>query len=157
MNTAIKSIIVAANNPICLTQIKNGIFGPTSSRIKLILNTKKGNEMNTLNKLIGLCFVALLSLFVACGQEAATEETATEEAATEEAATETEVAEEADAAGEELAEHVCNEGCSAEGCKLLCGEKGHECTEECGHDHSEEGESEEGETEEAAAEETIEG
>ncbi|NQY11542.1 MAG: hypothetical protein HRT71_18745 [Flavobacteriales bacterium] len=102
--------------------------------------------MKTLKTLIGLGLVALMSMMVACGDAAepaaegdaqAQEETSTtEEAEPEVAGSEAEAV--------ELAEHVCNDGCSAESCNLVCGEKGHECTDAChaGHDHGTEGEAE---------------
>lgn len=41
------------------------------------------------------------------------------------------VEEEEEEATEELAEHKCNEACTDDGCNFMCGEAGHECSDEC--------------------------
>jgi hypothetical protein len=88
-----------------------------------------------MKKLLTMLMVAGIFSLVACGpseeEKAAAEaeaaamveemmgsmEEAIEEVATEEVT--------------ELAEHVCNDKCTADACYTTCGEKGHECTDAC--------------------------
>lgn len=90
----------------------------------------------TVKKVMYLFAVVLLAGLTACGgaeNEAAAEAEAQEaidnmtdmlEEAVEEAADEA-------AAEGELAEHVCNDDCTEEGCSFKHGEMGHECTDAC--------------------------
>ncbi len=84
-----------------------------------------------MKKVYLLLFAMGMFTFVACNQGTQEgEETSTE---TEEAVEEVvEQAEEpAVEEAEVLAEHVCNDNCTEEGCNFLCGEKEHVCSDEC--------------------------
>jgi len=98
-------------------------------------------------------FLSIVCVFAICGLVACGPSEEEKAAAQEEAetavndmmdnleATMDEAVEGAEEAVEEteglLAEHACNDECSEEeGCNLVCGEKGHECSDSCG-DHAE--------------------
>jgi len=107
-----------------------------------------------MKKMFTMLMVACIFSLVACGPTPE-EQTATEAESTEKVEGVEAVSEEpAEApAGEELADHVCNDNCTADACSFKHGEKGHTCDESChgdkeghdhDHDHDEEGHSEEG-------------
>ena len=97
-----------------------------------------------MKKVYLLLFAIGMFTFVACNQGTQEgEETSTE---TEEAVEEVveEVVEPAAKEPEMLAEHVCDDNCTEEGCHFLHGEKGHVCSDECKtHEEGEQGEGEE--------------
>ena len=96
-----------------------------------------------MKKIFTMLMVASIFSLIACapsGDDHAAEEAVeatTEEVVEEVVETTTEAV--------ELADHVCNDKCTADACHFACGEKGHECTEAChaakegadGHDHAE--------------------
>jgi len=91
--------------------------------------------MKTLTKLTSTCLAILVCLFLSANLTSCTQ--GGEEEVTEEAEVSTEHP-------TQLAEHVCNDHCTDEGCHFLHGEKDHVCGSEChaGHEHPE-GEAEE--------------
>lgn len=98
-----------------------------------------------------MLMVASIFSLIACGPSG--DDHAAEEAAEAVEATTEEVVEEiieTTTEAVELADHVCNDKCTADACHFTCGEKGHECTEAChaakegaehtdadGHNHTE--------------------
>ncbi len=85
-----------------------------------------------MKKVYLLLFAMGMFTFTACNmgaQEGEETSTEAEEVTTEEVVSET---------PEVLAEHVCNDKCTDDGCNFLHGEKGHECSAECTeHPHAE--------------------
>ncbi|MBL4752191.1 MAG: hypothetical protein JKY52_01140 [Flavobacteriales bacterium] len=111
-----------------------------------------------MKKIFTMLMVASIFSLVACGPTAE-ENGAKESDATTKVDEATPVSEEtaeepaSEATGEELADHVCNDNCTADACSFTHGEKGHTCDDSChgdseGHDHDHDHEGEEGHSEE---------